>query len=199
MGEMVMNGVDYIVVAVVVFSGGMAVLRGFLREIVGLVGWGLAFVMASRFSGGLATYLAHWIPQPGLLHPLSFFLVFTSTLIFFSVLGRLLKHLAGQVGLSVTDRFLGLCFGLVRGLLILMIGVVLVRYFYQEVDAAPLAMLDESFSYPYLVQGVEWITQQLPPDWVLTRETLTELPATLEVPAIMEMDLEQVLPSVPTP
>lgn len=170
-----MNTLDFILLAVVGISGFMAVLRGFLREVLGLVGWISAFILASRFSGELAHYLDHWIHQPDVLNMAAFLLIFLVVLLLFGVLGRLLRHLASQVGLTLTDRFFGLCFGLARGTLIVWIGVVLFQSFSLEREST--AMLQGSLLFPYVIQAADWITQQqLPPEWVLTPSTGTTSP-----------------------
>lgn len=165
-----MNELDYVLLTVVGFSGLMAIMRGLLREVVGLLGWGMAFITASRFSEMMGQYLSHWVHEPRLLNPLAFFVVFASTLIFFSILGKLLKNLVGQVGLSMVDRFLGLCFGLARGVLILMIGLILFQRFQQ--DTKPSLLISQSLLSPYLVSGSDWMIQRLPNDWVLTQSTV---------------------------
>ena len=173
-----MSALDYGLLTVVLFSGFMAVLRGFVREMVGLIGWISAYMVAARFSNPLAGYLGHWIQHPAVVHALSVFILFILTLVLFFGFGRVLKLVVDQAGLSITDRFFGLCFGLTRGVLILMIGCLLFQYFYQEQQ--PPTWISSSLFYPYLIQGADEITQRIPPEWVLTLPTMTPTPINLE-------------------
>ena len=167
---------DYGLLTIVIFSGFMAILRGFVREIVGLIGWISAYMVTARFSTQLAGYLEPWIQDPDIVHASSIFILFILTLLLFSVLGNILKLMTGQAGLSVMDRFFGFCFGLTRGVLILMIGFVLVHYFYQQKE--PSTWISNSLFYPHLVQGTDWITQRIPLEWVLAQPT--NVPINLE-------------------
>ena len=185
-----LNELDYVFLVVVGLSGLMAVLRGFLSEIIGLLGWVSAFLAASRFSGTVSPYLDQWIHQPSITGPLAFGLIFIATLVLFGLLGKLLKHLAGQVGLSTSDRILGLGFGLVRGVFILMMGFVLFQSFFQGRE--PPEMVRQSQLSPYLTQGTDWTMEHLPPGWALTRPTFTSTDIENMIPA--SMDTETVAP-----
>jgi membrane protein required for colicin V production len=139
-------------------------MRGFLREVVGLVGWVVAFVVASRFFGDFAAILANWIHQAYLTKPVAFFLIFFGMLLVFGFLGQRMQQLASHAGLSVADRFMGLCFGMARGLLILLVGLILFNSLMQ--GEPPGEMLTQSVLAPYLQRGADWLAQQFGQDWV---------------------------------
>ncbi|MBF0584301.1 MAG: CvpA family protein [Magnetococcales bacterium] len=161
-----MNALDIFFLTVLGISGILAVLRGFLREVVGLLGWALAFVVASRFFGDLSIVLADWIHQAYLVKPIAFFLIFVSTLLAAGFLGQKLQTLADQSGLTVADRFMGLCFGLARGLLVLLIGFILFKNFYQ--GEQPVDLVAQSVFSPHLAQAADWMSKQFSPDWVMS-------------------------------
>ena len=160
-----MNTLDLFFLIVIGTSGVLAVVRGFFREVLGLLGWAVAFVVASRFFGELSVALEAWIHQTYLIKPIAFFLLFAATLLVAHLFGQQLQKLVGKVGLSVADRFMGLCFGLARGVLILMIGFVLFENFYQ--GDQPVELLDESALSPHLAKTADWMSQQLSSDWML--------------------------------
>ena len=56
---------------------------------------------------------------------LGFVAVFAATLLLFMVVRFFLSRLLRAVGLGLVDRFLGMLFGLLRGLLIVLVGVML--------------------------------------------------------------------------
>lgn len=164
-----MNALDIFFVVILTISGLMAILRGFVREVIGLLGWALAFVTASRFFGTLAGVLAEWIYQPYLVKPIAFLLVFIPTLLAVGFLGQKVQMLINQAGLSVADRLMGLCFGLARGVLILLIGFILFKNFYQ--GAQPVELIAQSILSPHLAQGADMISQQFSSDWILSQTT----------------------------
>ncbi|WP_130470549.1 CvpA family protein [Candidatus Magnetaquicoccus inordinatus] len=161
------NTLDTLIVIVLTVSGLLAAMRGFLREVIGLLGWVVAFVVASRFFGDFATVLANWIHQPYLTKPVAFFLIFFGMLLVFGFLGQRLQQLADHAGLSVADRLMGLCFGMARGLLILLIGFILFKHFNQ--GEPPGELMSQSVLAPYLQRGADWLAQLVGQDWVTTQ------------------------------
>lgn len=89
--------------------------RGLLSEIVALGAWLLAFVMAKAFMGSLQPYVSGWVKEPVLQGPAAFLLIFFVVLILVAILRWVLSELVRAAGLGFADRFLGACFGAVRG------------------------------------------------------------------------------------
>ena len=54
---------DYAVLAIVGFSVLLGVIRGFVREVIALASWVIAFVVASVYGGAVAPLLAQQIPD----------------------------------------------------------------------------------------------------------------------------------------
>ena len=119
-----MTWFDYGVFAVLGFSFLVGVLRGLVRELVSLVGWVAAFVLATVYSG----QVARWMPDslgPLLAGLLAFLAVFAGVLLATGLLGLILSLLVRAAGLGVVDRMLGSMFGTARGALIVLVGVLL--------------------------------------------------------------------------
>jgi membrane protein required for colicin V production len=49
--------IDYIIIGIIAFSIIVSLLRGFVREVMSLASWVVAFIVASQFYPYLATYL----------------------------------------------------------------------------------------------------------------------------------------------
>jgi membrane protein required for colicin V production len=113
------TGFDYAVLAILAFSLLVGVLRGFVRELLMLLGWVAAFVLATAFSSEVARYM----PQstgPFLGQILAYVAIFACVLLFAGIAGLLLSALTKSAGLGWTDRSLGACFGIVRGTLVVL-------------------------------------------------------------------------------
>jgi membrane protein required for colicin V production len=123
--------VDYILLAAFAVSVVIGFFRGFMREALSLLSWGLALWLAWRFSGLLDPALAA-VSSPALKLWLGRIIVFVGTLLAGSLLGHLLVLLVRKSGLTGTDRALGMTFGAARGLLI--VGALVIIFQMLEMD-----------------------------------------------------------------
>lgn len=117
---------DYAVLAVIALSALRGAWRGFVGEIFGLIGWIVAFLVAARYVG----YLLPWIPAnwPGgalTQWLIAFALIVIGVVLVAGVANALITRLVTASGLSGVDRSLGLLFGVVRGVVLVLILVVL--------------------------------------------------------------------------
>ena len=150
--------VDWVIIAVLVISTGLSWLRGFVNEALSIAIWFLAIVVVFYFSPSLATVLGDSIA-------ISYFarlmiarsILFISTLIIGSLFKRMVGGFVKLSGLSRTDRLLGVGFGFVRGVLLLLVGMTVARWIEQpEVEV----LWNSSVLIPYL-QEVEGNTLAL--------------------------------------
>lgn len=116
---------DYVVLSLIGFSVLMGVLRGFLREVLALAGWVAAFVVARLYTAQLVPLLPMQIPGESMRYLVGFSLLFLTTLLVSTLLAIALSQLVKQIGLGWLDRILGMLFGLLRGVLIVLIVVML--------------------------------------------------------------------------
>jgi membrane protein required for colicin V production len=120
------TAVDYAVMAVIALSAMRGTWRGFLSEVFGLIGWIVAFLVAARFVGLLVPYVpANW-PGGALTQWLiAFAAIVIGVMLLASVANALLSRLVQVSGLGGIDRSLGLVFGLVRGVILVLVLVAL--------------------------------------------------------------------------
>jgi len=106
---------DWAVVIVLLASVLLGLLRGLVYEVLSVLNWLAAFVLAQWF----APLAAQWLPMAAagqaLRYAAGFVLVFIASLFIGGLLAWLLKKLVEAVGLRPVDRALGGVFGLVRG------------------------------------------------------------------------------------
>lgn len=119
-----MTGFDYAVLGVLGLSLLWAVLRGFVRELVSMAGWVAACLLSIMFTKDLAQLMPESLG--GLLsNLLAFLAIFIGTWLLSGLTGLILSKLVKAAGLGWTDRLLGALLGLVRGLIIVLLGVML--------------------------------------------------------------------------
>ena len=126
-----MTVVDVVIIFVIVLSALFGILRGFMQESISLAKWIIATWIAATFAPKLAPMLPAAIESEALRQAISF----ASLFILVFLLGTLISHLVTRMliktGLTSIDRVLGLGFGLLRGVLIIMIFVIVGGHFPQ--------------------------------------------------------------------
>ena len=123
--DLQLGWVDIALLAVFGLSVLVGLWRGFVFEIVSLLGWLVAFVIAN--SAG--PFLADFVPvasSPEVKLWIAYIVVFVVILITCTLLARMLRALVSATPLSLVDHLLGGVFGAVRGALILVVAGVLV-------------------------------------------------------------------------
>jgi membrane protein required for colicin V production len=116
---------DYVVLGVLGVSILLSLMRGFVREALGLASWVVALFMARSYAVNVAHMLPNAIPNDNLRMLAGFVIVFLATLLATSLLTIFVSELVKKMGLSMMDRGLGAVFGIIRGVLILGVLVML--------------------------------------------------------------------------
>ena len=115
--------VDYLIIGIILISSGISIVRGFIKEVLSLISWILAFWVALMFHSNLSTLLADYISTPSIRLFLAFFILFAVTLVLCAMVHHLFGQLVEKTGLTGTDRSLGVIFGILRGVAIVTILV----------------------------------------------------------------------------
>ena len=116
---------DYGVLLIVGVSVLLSVLRGFVREVLALAAWLIAFVAASLTAGVVAGWIGPSIANESWRALAAFVAVFFVTLVGMSLVAMAVSGLLRKAGLGMEDRLLGGFFGFARGLLIVLVAVLL--------------------------------------------------------------------------
>ena len=118
--------VDLVLLGVFVLSVLVGLWRGFVFEIVSLLGWLLAYVIANSAGPFLADLIPLGSTDPQVRLWAAYIVVFLLVLLICTLLARLLRALVSATPLSFVDRLLGGVFGVARGTLILVVVATLV-------------------------------------------------------------------------
>lgn len=114
---------DYAVLSVLAVSMLLSVMRGAVRELLSLAGWVVAFMAAKSMAGNFAPLLPASIEDESLRMSVAFVAIFLATLLAMGLVAMLASAMIKTVGLGFVDRLLGSLFGLVRGLLIVLLVI----------------------------------------------------------------------------
>lgn len=118
--------VDWALAAVLLVSMAIGLWRGLVYELLALVGWVVAFIVAQVYGAAVAVWLPFGAPGSLLRLALAVALTFVATLVAWTLLARLARMLISATPLTVLDRALGVAFGFARGMLILVVVALVV-------------------------------------------------------------------------
>jgi membrane protein required for colicin V production len=118
--------VDIAFAAFLVLSIVVGIARGFIFQLLSLLGWFAALFAALWFTPMFQTYVHLGTASSGLNYGVTFACVFFAVLILWSLSARLVRAMIHATPLSGFDRLLGAGFGFVRGLVLLLVVAVVV-------------------------------------------------------------------------
>ena len=116
---------DIAILVVLAFSLALGLWRGFIREVFALIGWIAAGIVAAWFAESAAAFVPSLVVDPRLRWGVAFGAVFLLVLIGASLVSLVASKLIRAAGLGLGDRFLGGLFGVVRGLVIIVIAALI--------------------------------------------------------------------------
>jgi membrane protein required for colicin V production len=155
---MPISWLDVILIAIMLISGFLAMVRGFRREVLSFFSWAVAAVAAlyltPRYSGVLSPY----IDNPSLVQIVFAAGVFVITLILVSLVTFRISDRVLDSRVGALDRTLGFIFGLARGFLLVAIVFIL----FTSLARDQPDWIKNARSYPILQQTQVAIESLLP-------------------------------------
>ena len=121
-----MADLDWIFGAALALSTLLGLLRGLVKEVLSLLTWVAAFVLAQRMAPELAQWLSLGGASETLRYAAGFVVAFVGTLLLGGLLTMLIRNMLSVAGLRPMDRLLGAAFGAARGAVLLLAVTVVV-------------------------------------------------------------------------
>ena len=155
-----MTYVDAIALAVLAISALAGLVRGLVREVLGLAAWIIAAWGAVELYPSIAPTTHGWFADPTTGDILAYAIGFIALLILFSVLANLLARFVQFSALGGLDRILGLMFGLLRGAAVLVLAYILVGLVIPTAEWP--TVVQDARGTPYVYAGAVWTAARLP-------------------------------------
>lgn len=114
---------DWVIVAIIAASLLLGLWRGVVGELIALAAWVLAIVVALEFGPALGHSVFAGIGDATLRTLAGCAALFVGVLVAMALLRLAVRGLIKALGLGLSDRLLGMVFGVARGMLIVLLGV----------------------------------------------------------------------------
>jgi membrane protein required for colicin V production len=152
---------DIVILAIILLSALISLVRGFVREAFSLAVWVLAFWVSWSFFRDLEVPLQAWIESPTVRLGVAFAALMIATLVVGGLVNFLIIQLVERTGMSGSDRLIGMVFGAARGVLLVAVLVLLA-------GLTPMPEEDwwlESGLVGYFQELSYWLRDLLPPEF----------------------------------
>lgn len=149
-----MNGLDWLIIGILVISVLLAAQQGFFYELFSLGGVVVGYVTAAWGYQRLAQWYAPFVRSEWIADAAGFLTIFFAVVVFAGIIARLARWFFKEAGLHWVDRLLGAAFGLIRGILFVAVFLLALTSF------APDAMIARSSIAPYalvVARAAIWI------------------------------------------
>lgn len=152
---------DYIVLLILICSIVISTMRGLIKEILSLVSWTVAFVIANAYSELLASWLSSFFPGQIVRLIVAFILLFVGVRLLMALVMMAVDAVIKASGLSLADRGLGGLFGFARGCVLVLAAVLVCgmttmpqQAFWKEALLSPLAETAARTVIPFLPTSI---------------------------------------------
>jgi membrane protein required for colicin V production len=175
------NGLDWLLMSILLISTGIAFRRGIVRTLFGLAGFFGGLLIASAYYVALGDWIIHirLLSSTATARILAYLLIVALTVAGCELAGLLVQKMLRVAGLGFADRVLGVVFGFVRGLVLGIAVLLVTTNFAPQSWMVTTSVLtpyffavahDVSFLIPQYLQQLmaagAFNFKQAPPDWI---------------------------------
>jgi len=158
-----LNFLDVIILGVIGLSTLLAFSRGFIKELLSILGWIGAVIATIALFTPARAIVRQYIAEPLLADIAAGIAIFVITLILCGMLNHWISAQVRGNGLGAVDRSLGLVFGLVRGSVIVCAAYILMVWAMPNSTERP-DMVNEARFLPVVERGAAFMLKLLPDD-----------------------------------
>lgn len=151
-----MNVIDIVILVIVFASILLAFLKGFVQQAISLAGWVIALLAARLLGSQLAPMFDSLLVDPKYQLIAAYIVITLVVLLATKVISSAFGTLVQKIGLGYLDRLLGVIFGGLRGVII----VVLLVAVFSLTGLKDTVVWQESFLMPYMEQVRDWTAGQ---------------------------------------
>lgn len=164
------NITDIAVIVILLLSGILAFLRGFVHETMTIIAW-IGAIIAVVFGlpylqpftqQQLSTHLS--INTPLIASIVAGSALFLVALLVLSLLTRPIVSTVNKAALNGLDRSLGFLFGLARGYLLVCLGFLIIWFLILGAKTSP-PWLQTARTGPFIEYGIKLIADMIPSEW----------------------------------
>ena len=116
---MTLQALDFVIIAVLLISASLSLIRGFTKEVLSITGWVVSGYAAIFLGPSLKPVLANYTDIDWVISGGGMLIVFLIVLIVFSIGGGMIASQLKSSSLGPLDRSLGVLFGAARGFFII--------------------------------------------------------------------------------
>ncbi|WP_273717568.1 MULTISPECIES: CvpA family protein [Bartonella] len=124
---MIITILDGIVVVIILLSAFLAMLRGFSREVLSLISWAVAAVTTLFLFKPVLPFFEQYLSNKMIALITTLVTIFIVVLIITSIITMKISDFIIDSRIGILDRTIGFIFGALRGLLIMVIGMLLIN------------------------------------------------------------------------
>ena len=150
---------DMLALGVIVVCVVISMMRGVIAELLVLITWIVALIVAKVFATSFAEFALTAIQPPALAVVVGFVLLFAAAWLVQYLLRSLLTTAISAVGLGSVNRFLGGLFGAVKGVIIVTLAVLVCAF----TDLPQTDAWRTALSAPYFEALAQIAVPYLPP------------------------------------
>lgn len=140
---------DGILVVIMLISALLAMIRGFVREVLSIAAWIAAAVAAFLLYDDLLPFVQQQIAHRQIATAVSAASIFLVTLILVSFITMRISDFVLDSRIGALDRTMGFVFGAARGLLLVVVGMLFFNWFLPDEEMQP-SWVAEAKSKPLL-------------------------------------------------
>lgn len=168
-----MNGADHLFAIILVASGVLGFLRGFIREAIALLSWLIGLWVAWHFAYLVNPWLGGALSEPGVREWAGRAIVLFGVLLLGAGVGSIVAYYAHRAaGFAIMDRLVGTLFGLMRGVIV--IGLLVIGGRAVDLNLEP--WWERTRSMPVAETIANWLERYAQPAAVELYEKAAEKP-----------------------